>query len=361
MKQSSSKATDTDPIFTEAGFRLFQDSIDPIIITDLAGNIVLANKRVSDLLNLSPEELVGLEIGHLHQTSNHLPDFTKLPDNSEEHFESVIQPSINSKPLYVKVHAHRYALENRDIVQWIHHDITRQIELDRLRDEQAAMLVHDLRSPLGNVISSLELILGQLDGHQDSTLYSMVDIAVRSSHYLKALIDSLLDISRLEAGRPLENLETVDIGSLVEFVSSVQAPEFEQRNVALLFKKGDSADSVLADANILRRILLNLVNNALRYSQPGQSITITADCVDSDNLIQFSVKDQGPGIPISYRELIFEKYQSVEGESPSAGLGLGLAFCQLAVNAHGGHIWVEDAPGGGACFSFTIPTADENE
>lgn len=353
MKHSSSSTT--DPIFHEAGFRLFQDSIDPIIITDLPGNIIMANQRAIQLFDLRPEALVGSRIGHLHQNPDLLPDFSVLPDNSTERFDSIIQLSAENRLLYVEVHAQRYALGDRHIVQWIHHDITRQTELDQMREDQAAMLVHDLRSPLGNVISSLELVRGELETNYNSALYSMVDIAIRSSHYLQALVDSLLDISRLQAGRPLENRELVDIETVVEFVSAVQAPEFEQRNVTLKSEIDPNVKYVLAESNILRRILLNLVSNALKYSQSGQSVVIKIDNVEDGNEVKFSVIDQGQGVPEPFHEIVFEKYRSVEDQSPSAGLGLGLAFCRLAVEAHGGRIWVEDAPGGGACFAFTIP------
>ena len=359
MKHSPSNTP--DPIFHEAGWRLFQDSIDPIIITDLLGSIIVANEQAIQLFDRPQEELVGQNIGKLHQQAKELPDFTQLPDNSVKRFDSIIQLSAAKKVLYVEVHARRYMLNGRDIVQWIHHDITRQVELDELRQDLAAMLVHDLQSPLGNVISSLELVRGELGPDHSAILHSMVDVAVRSSHYLQTLVDSLLDISRLEAGHPLTNLAPVNIGSVVEYISGVQAPDFEQRNVTLLLEIDSDIHSILAEINILHRVLLNLLNNALKYSQAGQSIIIRAQNETGGNLVRISVIDEGQGVPEQYREIVFEKFQRADDISLSAGLGLGLAFCRLAVEAHGGRIWVENALRGGACFSFTIPAAADND
>ncbi len=358
MKHSATNSS--DPLIQEAGLRLFQDSIDPVIITDLQGTIVVANEQAVNLFKYQPEEIIGIEISVLHQQGDNLPDFTKLPDNSIKHFDSVVLSSTQGEKLYVAVHARRFTVNGQSIVQWIHHDITRQVKLDQLRQNQAAMLVHDLQSPLGNVISSLELIRGELNTESSATLHSMVDIAVRSSHFLQELVSSLLDISRLEAGHPIRDLKPVDIRSVIEFVSSVQEPDFEQRNITLQLEIDADVHNVLADSNILRRILLNLLNNALKYSQTGQSIIVAACNVDDDNLVQLAVIDSGQGVPEQYHDVIFEKFQRADVNSPAAGLGLGLAFCRLAVEALGGHIWVENSPAGGACFYFTIPAAENN-
>ena len=112
---------------------------------------------------------------------------------------------------------------------------------------------------------------------------------------------------------------------------------------------------VLANESMLRRIMLNLLDNALKHSQNGQTVIIRAEREESMDMVRFSVLDQGKGVPEAYRDLIFEKFQRVRTSSSSSGLGLGLAFCRLAVEAHGGRIWVEETASGGACFCFTMP------
>ncbi len=347
----------SEPIFEKAADRLFQDSIDPIIITDLAGSILIANHQAGKIFERDIHALIGQNIRDIHQEDGHLPNFSELPDESIERFDSLIPLPGKDKQLYVQVLARRYTLNGDDLVQWIHHDLTRQEELDKMRQDLTVMLVHDLQSPLGNVISSLEIVRNELDSGTNPSLNEMIDIAVRNSQYLQSLVESLLDVSHLEAGHSLEKLAPVDVNELIEYASAVQSPDFEVRNVTLNIDIDPSLPNIMAEINILRRVLLNLLNNALKHSQRGQEIVIKACAVDKENVVKISVIDQGPGIPEGFQEIIFEKFQRAERDSSSDGLGLGLAFCRLAVEAHGGEIWVENIVDGGACFSFTIPSS----
>jgi signal transduction histidine kinase len=221
------------------------------------------------------------------------------------------------------------------------------------------MLVHDLQGPLGNILSSLESVTDELTDDSSETLQFMLDIALRSSQHLKYLVDSLMDISHLSAGYPVGNRSPVDAGELVDYVFAVEEPNFEQRGVIADSSIDPGLPKILAEESMLRRVLLNLLDNALKYSQRGQTVSVAVQEERDTGLIRFSVIDQGKGVPEGYRELIFEKFQRVKTNSTSGGLGLGLAFCRLAVEAHGGRIWVEDAPTGGACFCFTMPTVNE--
>lgn len=234
----------------------------------------------------------------------------------------------------------------------------RSEELHQENQELAAILVHDLQGPLGNVLTSLETVQDGIERLDDSSLSLMMDIAVRSSKHLQALVDSLLDISRLETGQKITDLQPVAISDIIDYVAEVEGPNLEQRRVTLIRNLNPDLPLIRANADILQRVLLNLLDNALKVSKQNQAITIRALFDDSDGLVRMHVEDQGPGIPPAYRERIFEKYQRVNGRSASKGLGLGLAFCKLAVQAHGGQIWVEDSPNGGACFCITIPAPD---
>ncbi|NCF65891.1 MAG: PAS domain S-box protein [Chloroflexi bacterium] len=344
-----------------AALRLFQDSVDAIILTDASGLIITANKRTFELLGYSEEELAGRNIATVYQDGQPLPDFSTHPESDLHVFDSVIPTKEGRKRLHIKVHARRYTLDDNDLVQWIHHDVTRQVELDRLRQDLAAMLVHDLQSPLGNVIASLELVKGELPTNSSPILHSMVDVAVRSSHHLQALVDSLLDISHLEAGFPLSNRVMVNVAKLIDYVYAVEEPDLDQRNITAHRDIGSDMPDILVEESMIRRVLLNLITNALKHSQRGQNITIKAQKLADQDVVLFSVTDQGQGVPEQYRELIFEKFQRVRTASSSNGLGLGLAFCRLAVEAHGGQIWVEDGPSGGAAFCFTVPAASDSD
>jgi signal transduction histidine kinase len=226
-----------------------------------------------------------------------------------------------------------------------------------MRNELMTMLVHDLQSPLGNVISSLELMRYELPEDADPVLASIVDIAGRSSRRLQTLIRSLLDISYLEAGHPLKELEFVDVLDLVEDAREIIEPTLERRHATLVTEHPEEMPAVYVDADMIRRVFINLLDNASKYTPEGKQVTVQiAEPAEGDARIQVSISDQGKGVPPRYREAIFEKFRRLQGKGAPKGLGLGLAFCRLAIDAHGGTIAVDDAPDGGARFSFTLPT-----
>jgi signal transduction histidine kinase len=219
----------------------------------------------------------------------------------------------------------------------------------------AAILVHDLQGPLGNVLTSLELLQAGVEGNDGSSLPLMMDIAIKSSKLLEALVNSLLDISRLEAGQPVTDLEHVAISEIIDFVAEVEGLVLEERYVTLVRELDPDLPLIKVNIDIFQRVLLNLFDNAIKVSKRGQRITVSAHFDSQNEAVRIGVVDQGPGIPEAYHERIFEKYQRLNYSSTSKGLGLGLAFCKLAIEAHGGHIWVENTPDQGACFCIMIP------
>ncbi len=337
---------------------LFQDSVDPIILTDLQGKIVEANQCACSFLGYDRDTLLNRYIHDLHPSLDDLPRANNISSQEPTVFQSKL---VNKEGVTtpVEVYVKRMGYGENDLLQWIHHDISKQVELEQMRDDLTAMLFHDLQGPLGNIISSLELLSYELpEVEPGSSQYEMLDIARRSSQRLQALIRSLLDITHLEAGHPVNEQKRVNVYSLVDEVYEVERPNFEQRRVKFVTKLDPDLPDVYVAEDMIRRVLINLVNNALKYSPGDKTITVMARQPDEGDFLLISVQDEGVGIPDEYKETIFLKFERVDRGTPSSkGLGLGLAFCRLAVEAHGGRIWVQDAPGGGSLFQFTLPVA----
>lgn len=338
---------------------LFQGSVDPIILTDTSGNIVEANHRALDLLGHNRDELLKMTIQDLHPSQTGMPDPQQVPTDEPVVFASQVTTSDNAR-IHLEVHAKRTVSGDSELLQWIHHDISKKIELEEMRKDLTAMLFHDLQSPLSNVIASLELLNDEVPSNIDPSFPAMLDIAMRSSRRLQALIKSLLDINLLEAGHPIGEQSAVDIASLFDAVQEISRPSLEKRKVKLSRELEATVPQVFVVEDMVQRVFVNLVDNALKYSKEGQCVTIRAQrAAEANDQVVISVIDQGVGIPEQYRSTIFEKFERVASDSSSSGLGLGLAFCRLAIEGHGGRIWIEDAPGGGACFSFTLPSVNE--
>ena len=337
---------------------LFQDTVDPIILTDMRGRIVEANRRASDLIGYQRSELLNMSIQDLHPDTAVLPKAKRIRSDKVLMFQSDVRAK-NAPPIPMEVYTKRTVHSGDILLQWIHHDITEQVELEKMREDLTAMLFHDLQSPLGNVISSLELLAYEIPPEAVNTpLYAMLDIARRSSRRLETLIRSLLDINRLEAGQPITEQIRVDVVQLVNEVYEIERPNFDQRRVQFSNELPCNLPNVFVEEDMIRRVLVNLINNALKYSNEKQTITVSGHLQPESDRLLLSVSDQGTGIPQQFRESIFEKFERITSkESNAKGLGLGLAFCRLAVEAHNGRIWVDDAPTGGARFNFTLPLA----
>ena len=335
---------------------LFEDSVDPIILTDLNGKILEVNKRTFGFLGYSRKKLINAQISTFHPKGTTLPKAETIKEGKVTLFQSeLINKENQHQP--VEIYITRVQHDSGQMLQWIHHDISKQIELEQMRDDLTAMLFHDLQSPLGNVIASLELLSYEIPPTAEGTpLFEMLDIAQRSSLRLQTLIRSLLDINQLEAGHPINEQTSVRVQKLIDEVYESERPGFEQRRVLFVQDVPPDLPAIYIEEDMIKRVMINLVSNALKYSSNGKTIRILAEHLEDEGIVRLIVNDQGIGIPDEYKQSVFEKFERIDhGDPNSKGLGLGLAFCRLAVEAHGGKIWVEDSPEGGASFRLTLP------
>jgi NtrC-family two-component system sensor histidine kinase KinB len=333
---------------------LFQDSIDPILITDLDGKIVDINARALQFTGYTREELLKLRIQALHPiyTGKLGQRFSDIRIGEVRNYESRLRTkSGNQAPVELYIKRIPGTAPEQDTVQWIVRDIAERAELDELRSDLTSMLFHDMRSPLGNVISSLQLLNDPPP--TDETIRSLLTISLRSARRLSRMIDSLLDLRRLEEGRAVIRRTKVSLAALAAEAVEEAQPVAEGKGIILQMHIPLALPTVEADSDMIRRVISNLLDNAVKYTPSGGSITLTAENVDQSVL--FSVADTGPGIPTEERHRIFDKYSRIERVGAPKGLGLGLAFCRLAVKAHGGRIWVDSPAEGGAAFRFSLP------
>ncbi len=332
---------------------LFEDSIDTILITDLAGEITDANNRAETTLGLPRTELLGLDISNLHVIDKEFlsTDLSELSLGETISYDSQVTNE-QGEFLPVEVYVKRIDIEAVSFLQWILRDVTERLELAKLRSDLTSMIFHDLRSPLGNIISSLEVLRESLVG-DDETIQAVLSIASRSSRRASRLVESLLDLDRLETDQAVLNKSETSIGALVAEAVEEVHPTAEAKGQQLRMELAPGLPMVLMDVDMVRRVLINLLENAIKFSRGGDLIQISVRQVE--DYLQIAVKDSGVGISLRDRERIFEKFTRLGGEERPKGLGLGLAFCRLAVEAHEGQIWVESEEGKGSTFTFTLP------
>ncbi len=233
-------------------------------------------------------------------------------------------------------------------------DITRLKEVERLKSEFVMAASHELRTPLTSLGMSVDLLLEHSAHRLDLQDRSLLTAAHEEVQRMKALIDNLLDLSKIEAGRIELGFETVSVATLFDHAKTVFKNQLGIKAVALRSQIASDLPDVRADANKITWVLTNLISNALRYVHQGGQIQLTAQKAGPQ--VRLAVKDDGPGIPLEYQSKIFQKFVQVKGREDS-GSGLGLAICREIVRAHGGAIWVESSHGHGSTFTFTLPVA----
>jgi signal transduction histidine kinase len=222
------------------------------------------------------------------------------------------------------------------------------------QEELMHFIVHDLRSPLTNVLTGLQTLRKMREARMDETEQELLDTALISSNRILTLVNSLLDLPRLEHRKMPVQTQEVSVDELVNNSLAVVALWAAQNRVNIVYEPDPQVSTVIADPDITTRVLVNLLSNALKYSPPDTTITIRVRA-SANNTVTFSVTDQGPGIPPEWVEKVFDKYAQVEARKEGASTGLGLTFCQLAVEAQKGRIWIESELGKGTTVFFTLP------
>jgi two-component system, sensor histidine kinase and response regulator len=234
--------------------------------------------------------------------------------------------------------------------------LRKQKELEKVRDDLMKMIVHDLKSPLTSVIGALEMLMDGDFGALTNDQRSALGDAEGRAEDLLALIEDLLEVARLEESRLALNLAPIAPGALLAEVRHDWEMRFQQESATAVIELADDAPVIEADHALLKRVFSNLVQNALTHSARAVIVTLGARREGEGTL--FTVSDNGVGIPAEYHDIIFRKFEQVKTPHiPRVrSSGLGLAFCKLVVEAHGGRIWVKS--GGemtGSAFHFWLP------
>jgi signal transduction histidine kinase len=283
-------------------------------------------------LDGTPDKVEGLDIG--------ADDYVTKPVRREE-FLAKVRALLRARRLLLDVEHARAALAERN-------------EELQLKKTLAQTLVHDLKNPLAAVLGNLDLL--QLRCAEE--VHYLIDRGRRSASRMQSMVLDLLDIERLEERHLVPDLAAVDAADLVR--AAIDEAQVAASHEGVEFELDLPADAwVYADGPLLRRVVDNLISNAVSHSPEGGTVELVV-CPRQEG-IEIAVSDTGPGIPEQHRETVFEKYAQLQlrEKGVTGNRGLGLTFCRLAVEAQGGTIWIDEAPGGGACFRTVLPDAEE--
>lgn len=230
-------------------------------------------------------------------------------------------------------------------------DITRRKRVDLAKSEVISAVSHELRSPLTSVKGFVSTLINKWDQLTEEQKKHFLNTIQVDADRVTRLINELLDISRLETGRLQLRKQRVEIQDIARKVMERLTPRAERHTIRM--ELNGTLPPVMVDPDKVEQVLTNLVENAMKYTDEG---TITVGCSLDGEVIRVSVSDEGEGIPAEHLSQVFGKFfRRGERVGSPSGTGLGLYISKGLIEAHGGKIWVEDAEGGGAVFTFTLP------
>lgn len=345
---------------------ILETTAEGVLLLDTDTKVLATNRALGYFINLTSSALIGRFLNTdgelMARLGFTLPEFehdlTGLHSSREQASRTIT--SLGAPPRTVERTLRAVRSAEGGISGWllILRDVTEEQELTRLRDDLTHMLIHDLRSPLGSILTSLALIQQVAKPGQplEPDILELLSLAQSSGQQLLRLINQLLEIARLESGAVPLNRQPSPPADLVQASLERQRAAAEAAAVTLVSEVAPGLRPLAVDPELIGRVLDNLVDNALKYSPDGGTVRAWVRPSTIRGLVVFGVRDEGPGIAPEEQDRLFQKFQRIRGQrARRGGTGLGLAFCKLVVEAHQGKIWLDSAPGAGSTFAFSLP------
>lgn len=324
---------------------------DGIVLADAKGTILSANAVARQLLNeTAGSALEGQKLG---AWARDIPGRIKVVSNEREgdRLRTMFElqtASGNGRIMSLRQVPIRSTSGEMVGLVGLFHDQTDTVELEQMRSQFLDLLVQDMQDPLTSILAAQDTLLASELGEGNERVLTA---ARRSTTRLLDLVRTLLEMSRLQNDPTSLHRLPNPLRPLLESSVAQATPTAQQRAINLVMEYGTDGGPIMFDADKMRRVMLSLLDNALRHSPAYSTIRVQAN--QSNGLAQIRISDQGAGIPPEQAQRLFERFGKPTGEQRFGGLGL--AFCKLVIEAHGGRIWVESSPGKGSTFAFSLP------
>jgi len=332
---------------------LLEYMADGVIIVDGAGHVQLINQAAIRLLGLDEANVTGQSLAQVVR-DHHLIEVGQMCRQQGQQQETSLE--IGHLGLFLRVIVTPLNERDNPRCLFILQDLTRVRHLETVRRDFVSNISHELRTPLASLKALADTLRdGALDDPPAAQRFlDRIDTEVDD---MTQIVQELLELSRAESGQvPLKLVGTEVADLLAPPVERLQA-QAERAGLALTIRLPPLVPLVLADAERVQQVVANLAHNAIKFTPPGGSISVSAEAAADEVII--SVQDTGVGIAADDLPRIFERFYKADRARSGGGTGLGLAIARHIVQAHGGRIWAESVEGGGCAFYFTLPTADE--
>lgn len=344
---------------------IVENIADPVIVTDKNGVLVLMNQAAAAVFDVRGTDWQGKFVREVvgNQSWAEMLELGGTRRIEQEHRDPLFAFTRNDLKLYFRprqahiVDEHGYIQGVVTLLQ----DVTRFKNLDRMKSEFIATVSHELRTPLTSLSMGIDILSQEVIGSVNQRQKDLLVAAKDDSERLRKLVKELLDLSKLESGKYEMKKEFVDFRRLVTDAVRPLSLPFEEKHIRLELTIPEHLPAFSADSHQLAWVITNLLSNALRYTDTGGKVQLTAR--EEKQGLFVTVADTGHGISQENLETVFDKFVQVKSstETTPGSVGLGLAIAREVVEAHGGRIWVESQVGIGSTFFFTIPAVLQAE
>ena len=364
-----------------------------LIVVEPGGRVLYVNPVAERLLNLGrtagyqnfvavdtktgtiswEKQSVGVESATTDTKTVNLKILSSSQRQMEQHQAMIAELGVNGNHSngdvrVLRIIASHFSDESNNVagMVYVFDDITHEHEIEQMKSEFVSLVSHELRTPLTSIIGFISLILDGKTGNINQKQYESLSRAHRQSKRLAALINDLLDISRIEAGRIEMKREQVQMDSVAERRIEELRPQADEKAISLLLDAKPNLPLVIADADRIGQVFINLIGNAIKFTPDGGKVTVKISQSSQNGSaadgFHVEIVDTGPGIPPEEREKVFDKFQQLgrTQTQQQSGTGLGLSIASGIVEAHRGKLWVDAGDNGqGSNFQFFIPFGQE--
>lgn len=344
---------------------ILQSIADGVVVTDREGQIILINAAAERILGTHRRTVLGQDVRNVfaafeasgRQEMLEAMDALAASPTTEQEAPRIIQSRLAMEPITVSAHLAPVFTSNRGYIGIVSvfRDITREIQADIAKTEFVSTVSHELRTPLTSIKGYTDLLLAGAVGPLADSQERFMSIIRNNADRLTALINDLLDISRIESGRVKLELEPLQIGDVVQSVVETMRAQIEDKGLALRVEIADDLPPVQADRDRLTQVLTNLLGNAYRYTLEGE---VAISVSQTPGAIRVDVSDTGIGIALEDQPKIWDRFFRADHPvvKDAGGTGLGLSIVRMFIEMHGGRIWVDSEPDQGCTFTFILPT-----
>jgi len=341
---------------------------DGVFVVDANKNLILVNNATRKLLRLGGKNILGRFYGDVFiledEEGNSLkyesddPIQIAISENRSIARDDLILTTQTGKKINIALYTSPIADATGNIIGGIAviRDITHEKEMERMKYEFVSIATHELATPVAAISGHLSMVLDEKMGRVDKKAKKLLTNAYEGSKRLAKLVKDLLNVSKIEEGKMAMDIKPIDICDLIESIVLELEPLARNAKLYLKFQKTKKIPKVMADSERIREVLVNLINNAFKFTEKGG---VTIDCEVGKEYVTISVSDTGIGIDKEHIPYLFQKFHQVDTSATrrAQGTGLGLYISKSIVELHGGKIWVESKVGKGSKFSFTLPIA----